>query len=188
VIARYAFLFALLAGLSSGQEAAGSRHAIDMAAIEQLHKRDAAAAKKGDLATLAELWTDDAVALPPGEPPVIGIEAIRKWLAKRQPDSSAVEVIDYVLDFKEVKILGDEAIEWGRTSVTLRPRGATSIIRVSGNLMRVLKRQADGRWKVSRSAWNLERPVSARCRAPGRPARIYPQLAGRTGRRKRREI
>jgi uncharacterized protein (TIGR02246 family) len=160
VIARYTLLFTLFARLSSGQEAADSRRAIDMAAIEELHKRDAAAAKKGDLATLAELWTDDAVALPPGEPPVIGIDAIRKWLAKGQPDSSAVEVIDYVLDFKEIKILGDEAIEWGRTSVALRPRGASSISRASGNLMRVLKRQADGSWRVSRSVWNLERLVS----------------------------
>lgn len=159
MIARYAFLFTMLAGLSAGQEAADSRRAADMAAIEQLHRCDAAAAKKGDLATLAELWTDDAVALPPGEPPVIGIDAIRKWLAKSQPDSSAVEVIDYVLDFKEVRIVGDEAIEWGRTSVVLRPRGATSTMRASGNLMRVLKRQADGSWRVSRSVWNLERPV-----------------------------
>lgn len=158
--ARCAVLFALLTGLSSAQEGAGSPQEIDLAAIEQLHKRDAAAAKKGDIASLAALWTDDAVALPPGEPPVIGIEAIRKWLAKSQPDASAVEVVDYVLDFKEVKILGDQAVEWGRTSVTLRPRGATSIIRASGNLMRVLKKQADGSWKVSRSAWNLERPVS----------------------------
>jgi uncharacterized protein (TIGR02246 family) len=160
VIAKYTLLFALFARLSNGQEAADSRRATDIAAIEELHKRDAAAAKKGDLATLAELWTDDAVALPPGEPPVIGIDAIRKWLAKSQPDSSALEVIDYVLDFKEIKILGDEAIEWGRTSVAFRPRGASSISRASGNLMRVLKRQADGSWRVSRSVWNLERPVS----------------------------
>lgn len=157
---QFALLFVLLAGLGNTQPGTGSRRDADLAAIEQLHKRDAAAARKGDVASLADLWTDDAVALPPGEPPVIGIEAIRKWLAKSQPDSSTVDVLDYVLDFKEVTILGDEAIEWGRTSVVLRPRGATSILRASGNLMRVLKKQADGSWKVSRSAWNLERPVA----------------------------
>jgi hypothetical protein len=52
-----------------------------MAAIEQLHKRDAAAANDGDVATLVGLWAADTVARPPGEPPVIAIEAIRKWLA-----------------------------------------------------------------------------------------------------------
>ena len=53
---------------------------------------------------------------------VIGIEAIRKWLAKGQTEISAVDIIDYVRDFKEVKILGDEAIEWGRASIMLQPR------------------------------------------------------------------
>jgi uncharacterized protein (TIGR02246 family) len=150
---------ALVAGLSSAQEASVSRRAADMAAIEQLHKRDAAAAKNGDVATLAGLWTEDAVALPPGEPPVVGIEAIRKWLAKSQAETADVEIVDYVLDFQEVKILGDEAIEWGRSSVTVRPRGASALLRASGNLLRVLKKQPDGTWKVFRSAWNLERPV-----------------------------
>jgi uncharacterized protein (TIGR02246 family) len=159
-MSRYTFLLALVAGLCSGQETAGPPHAFDMTAIEQLHKRDAAAAAEGDVAALAELWTDDAVALPPGEPPVIGIEAIRKWLAKSQADPSTVEVVEYVLDFKEVTIRGDEAVEWGRTRVAIRPRGTTSIVRASGNLMRILKKQADGSWKVFRSAWNVERPVS----------------------------
>jgi hypothetical protein len=52
---------------------------------------------------------------------VIGIEVIRKWLAKSQTEISAVDIIDYVLDFKEVKILGDEAIEWGRARIILQP-------------------------------------------------------------------
>jgi uncharacterized protein (TIGR02246 family) len=159
VIAKCALLFVVLIGLSGAQEVRASRRAADMAAIEQLHQRDAAAAKSGDVATLVGLWTEDAVALPPGESPVIGIEAIRKWLAKSQAETSAVEIVDYVLDFKEVKILGDEAIEWARTGVTVRPRGASTLLRASGNLLRVLKRQPDGSWKVSRSAWNLERPV-----------------------------
>ena len=51
---------------------------------------------------------------------MIGIEVIRKWLAKSQTEISAVDIIDYVLDFKEVKILGDEAIEWGRASPICR--------------------------------------------------------------------
>ena len=159
MIARYALTLAVLTAAGTAQTGASSRQEMDLAAIEQLHRRDAAASKSGDVASLAALWTDDAVALPPGEAPVVGIEAIRKWLAASQPDPSAVEIVDYVLEFKEVTIRGEEAIEWGRSSVALRPRGAASILRASGNLMRVLKRQADGSWKVSRSVWNLERPV-----------------------------
>ena len=51
---------------------AAAQNASDLAAIEKLHEKDLAAAKIGDIATLATLWTDDAVALPPGEPPVVG--------------------------------------------------------------------------------------------------------------------
>jgi hypothetical protein len=55
----------------------------DPAAIEQLHQKDVAAAKAGDTAALATPWTDDTVALPPGEQPVVGIDVIREWLKKR---------------------------------------------------------------------------------------------------------
>ena len=52
---------------------------------------------------------------------MIGIDAIRKWLVKSQTEISAADIIDYVLDFKEVKILGDEAIEWGRAELYSSP-------------------------------------------------------------------
>ena len=132
---------------------------VDRNAIEQLHARDAKAAKAGDVATLATLWTVDAVALPPGEPPVVGIDAIRQWLFKGKMDTSKFEVTEYAMDFQEVQIVGDEAFEWARTAVTIRRKGATAGMRASGNLMRVLRKQPDGSWKVARAAWNMERPV-----------------------------
>jgi len=141
-----------------------ARAARDLAAIQALHARDEAAAKASDVAALADLWTADAVALPPGEEPVIGIGAIRAWLAKGRVDTSKLEIVEYAMDFKEVRVLGDEAYEWARTHVTVRPKGAPAGMRASGNLMRVLKRQPDGSWKVARAAWNLEPP------APEKPA------------------
>lgn len=156
------WLFAVFVCLCAAQERAQTERALDMTRIEQLHNRDAVAAKKGDVQTLSELWTDDAVALPPGEAPVIGVSAIRKWLMQSQGDSSKVEVLEYVIDFQEVTILGDQAIEWGRTKVAIRPRGTSTTLRASGNLMRILKKQPDGTWKISRSAWNAERPAPDR--------------------------
>lgn len=151
-------VWALCVHLSSAQDSGGSRLARDMAAIEQLHARDTAAAKVGDIATLATLWTTDAVALPPGEQPVIGINAIRAWLAQSQTDPSKLEIVEYVMDFKEIRILGDDAFEWARTSVTVRPKGAPRGLHSAGNLMRILKRESDGSWRVARAAWNMDRP------------------------------
>jgi uncharacterized protein (TIGR02246 family) len=148
-------LFALTA---VAQDGSTSRTAADMAAIERLHQRDAAAAKIGDVKTLIGLWTVDGVALPPGEPPVQGIDALRDWLGKSADAAEKYEITSYVMDFREVKLFGDDAVEWARTSVTIRPRGVPSGLRASGNLMRILKRQPDGAWKVARAIWNMEKP------------------------------
>jgi uncharacterized protein (TIGR02246 family) len=167
VIARYGFLLPLPGALSSGQEVVDSRHALDLAAIEQLHKRDAAAAKKGDAAALADLWTDDAVALPPGEPPVIGIEAIRKWLAKSRPDASAVEVVDYVLDFKEVTILGVEAIGGGPKQYYTPAKRRT--VHDSGIRQSHARSEEAGRWELEGI------PLCLEPRTPGSGETVSPR-------------
>lgn len=54
------------------KEGDDTRHAQDMAAIEQLHTQDVAATLAGDLAALSELWTDDVVRLQQGEEAEVG--------------------------------------------------------------------------------------------------------------------
>jgi hypothetical protein len=132
VIARYTRLLALLAGLSSGQDAADSRRATDVAAIEELHKLDAAAEKKGDLAALAELWADDAVALPPAEPPAIGIDAIREWLAKSHPLAQDKP---------------DEALRYAQQAMEIAPDNATVQDTVGWIWAKGRPRPWIGRWK-----------------------------------------
>lgn len=100
-----------------------SAQAQDLVAIERLHQLDIAAAKAGDIATLATLWTDDAVALPPGAQPVIGIDAIREWLKQGQESGGRFEITEYRIDFQETRVLCDETIEWGRIRVSMRPKG-----------------------------------------------------------------
>jgi uncharacterized protein (TIGR02246 family) len=148
----------LFAVAAAAQDGGTSRAAQDMAAIERLHQRDAAAAKIGDVKTLIELWTADGIALPPGEPPVKGIDALRVWLGKSADATEKYEITEYKMDFQEVRLFGDEAIEWARTSMTVKPKGAPSGLHASGNLMRILKREPDGAWKVARAIWNLEKP------------------------------
>lgn len=164
---KFLIAWGMCAAFAHAQDSPESRLARDKAAIDELHARDAAAAKIGDVATLATLWTRDAVALPPGEEPVIGIDAIRAWLAKTRMDPSRLEVVEYVMDFKELHILGNEAFEWARTSVTIRPRNGPAGMHASGNLMRILQRQPDGNWKVARAAWNMDPPAKV-APAPGK--------------------
>jgi ketosteroid isomerase-like protein len=156
-------LFAFLAVSQVGEASRKTAElAADLEAIRRLHERDAAAAKIGDVKTLVGLWTLDGVAMPPGEPPVKGIDALQKWLEKSNEASGKFDITKftkYVMDFEEVKVFGDEAVEWGRTSITAKPKGAPFGLSASGNLMRILRRQPDGDWKVARAIWNLEKPA-----------------------------
>jgi ketosteroid isomerase-like protein len=65
-----------------------------------------------------------------------------------------MEITEYVMDFREVRIVGDQAFEWACTSLTVKPKGAGTDFHASGNLMRILRKQQDWNWKVARAIWN----------------------------------
>lgn len=85
-----------------------------------------------------------------------GIDAIREWLNENRLDTAKVQITDYVFDFQEVRVVDDHAYEWARIRISSRYDGASSSTQTSGSLLRVLRRQEDGSWKVARAAWNLD--------------------------------
>jgi ketosteroid isomerase-like protein len=127
--------------------------------IERLHETDQAASKKGDFATLITLLADGCVLLPPGRPPIIGKDAIWKYFQEQKEQLCNIEIIEYMHDFQEIKICGKWAFEWGSFSNAARPAGGGEVIRGKGKLFRILERQENGSWKVSRSIWNSD-PVT----------------------------
>jgi ketosteroid isomerase-like protein len=136
----------------SSPAAAPSQQDID--AINRLRQQDAEASKKWDVEALVALWTDDIVALLPDREPLIGKEANRNFLLSAKQQSEGVEVVEYKFDFKELTVAGDWAYEWGTLSVAEKLPEDSEPFRSKINLMRVLKRSADGSWKVSRTIFN----------------------------------
>lgn len=126
----------------------------DREAIEELRRRDVAASKALDVEGLASLWTDDCVALAPGQPPARGKARIRSQLAAMAAWARDNEIVEYEEEFEELEILGDTAIEWGHIRGAERPRAGGDLKRSQYKVMRVLKRQPDGRWLVHRSIFN----------------------------------
>jgi uncharacterized protein (TIGR02246 family) len=126
----------------------------DLAAIARLHHKDMAASKACDFATLQTLMTEDAVVMPPGS----------SWLRSRterdasflsmQAAMSQMEVLEYELDFEEVKVLGDYAFEWGSIRGTMRSITTGKTEFSTYKMMRILQKQPDGEWKVHRTIWN----------------------------------
>lgn len=134
---------------NGGSEPAGD--SIDRTRIQELEQRDIAASKKNDIEALVALWVDDGVLLQPGMAPVVGKEAIRKLLLEQQRQPARVETTSYEENWKEVRISGAYAFEWGQIGATLKlPDGKD--IRQSVNAIRVLAKQPDGSWRVARVA------------------------------------
>ena len=65
-------------------------------------------------------------------------------------------LVEYNQDFKEIKISGDYAFEWGCYSGEYISGTDKHRIRGSGKLMRILKLDKDGTWKVFRAIWTVD--------------------------------
>jgi ketosteroid isomerase-like protein len=118
--------------------------------IEELRRRDEAASKAYDVAALAALWTDDPVALAPGQPVRRGPQ-LRAQLSGLAEAAGRVEVLEYREVFEETYIFGETAVEWGRIEGKERNRATGEVTAERFHVMRILKRLADGSWRVHRS-------------------------------------
>ena len=117
----------------------------DERAIRALVDAWMAASRAGDLGTVVSLMTEDAIFMVPGRPP-FGKDAFRaasEGMRGVQLDGQAL--ID------ELQILGDWAYLRNYIDMTLTPPGGAPTRR-SGHTLTVLRKEADGRWRLARDA------------------------------------
>jgi uncharacterized protein (TIGR02246 family) len=122
-------------------------------AIERLHRRDMRASAAGDFAALRALVDDDAVMLPPGGAPQRGAKDFDAAFDRLSNSPRTHEVIEYRLEFEEVKIFGNYAVEWGAIRGATREIASGRVNQSEYHVMRVLRRQPNGSWKIWRSIW-----------------------------------
>ena len=125
----------------------------DLAAIDALHERDMAAARRGDFAALRGVVDDDAVMMAPGSKVQRGRAELDAAFDSMARAPRTHEVLEYELRFQEVKVLGDYAYEWGSITGSMREIASGDVSRSAYHVMRILRRQADGGWRVYRSIW-----------------------------------
>lgn len=129
-------------------------NAIDIAAIQQLRERDIEASKAGDFKTLESLFTDDSVVMPPGTDFIRGRAERDRTMAEIRDTMSPYEVLEYREDFEELRIYGDDAVEWGTISGKVREKRTGKVSVSAYKVMRILRKQPGGDWKISRSMYN----------------------------------
>jgi ketosteroid isomerase-like protein len=110
----------------------------------------------GDTTTLMSLWTDDIVSLPPVGPIRSGREANAAALREGMQQMKGTEPVEYRLDFREVQVVGSNAFEWGTYKAVARERANAAPMTTTGKVMRVLRRESDGEWKVARTIFTVD--------------------------------
>jgi len=123
-------------------------------AIEESNLKFGEAARQGDAAALAALYTEDATLLPPNSEMIKGREGIEAvWSAVIQMGAK-----DAVLTTVDVYGSGDLAYEVGNYVLTIQPEGQEPI-EDKGKYVVVWKQIADGSWKMHVDIWNSSLPV-----------------------------
>ena len=131
----------------------------DLEAIEELHRQDVAATKAGDYEKLMSLMDEECILFPPDSEPEDGRAYLSCARASSDRNERQPEILELVQDWQEVRLLGDFAYERGIVRYAVRDaKGA--IIRETQRLMRLLRRQPDGEWRVLRAMWHAPRRTS----------------------------
>lgn len=127
----------------------------DEAAVRAVDAAWARAATAGDGNAIGALYASNATVLPPMEPAVEGEAAKKYWVGFTDAFSGPAE-----LTTKTVEGRGDLAYATGTYRMTLTPKkaGAKPLPTEEGKYLEVLKKQADGSWKIVYDMWSPSAP------------------------------
>ena len=123
----------------------------------QLLERDAdwaAAASEGrDIERILSYWTDDAVVLPPGLPPIAGKAALRHYV------EASMQIPGFRIGWSssEVAFSPDRnlAYMFSQNAVTMNgPDGAS--VTTKGRAVTIWRRESDAQWRCAVDIWNAE--------------------------------
>ena len=142
----------LLAGSMAGFAYAASSRGADEAAIRAQTTSWEKAYNGSDAKTLAELYAEDALLLPPGVPGVKGRAAILAYFTKDIASSQAAAAIIALNPKTDVGVSGNMGWESGTYKVTVK--GA---VVESGKFLSV-SRKKGGKWLYIRDTWNADAP------------------------------
>jgi len=133
-----------LPGLAADDPVAEAR-----TAIEKSNAKFSEAVRKGDGATIAGLYSKDAIVFPPDAEMVKGREAIAKFWSEQM----AGGIKDARLKTIDVESSGDIAVETGTVELTVQPKGKEET-HVAAKYVVAWKRGGRGVWRLHRDIWN----------------------------------
>lgn len=136
-------LFALAWAIAGCQPAAQELSQADQAAIRAITDSWHQSFNAGDWAALVQLYTEDAVMMPPNAPVVEGRGALQAWLGQFPPGT------DVSLAIVEIDGAGDLAYVRGTYTLTISMEGMPEAISDRGKYLEIRRKQPDGSWPIA---------------------------------------
>jgi uncharacterized protein (TIGR02246 family) len=134
-------------------QAGGGREA-ERREIDAFNKKYIAAHLRMDNAAVLRMWAEDGISLLPATDPIIGKEAIGKFMDEVVGRMPGYHMQKMDVDFQGVEVSGDWASEWAEEHQVVQPPPGKPVIDSYGKLLLVLHREADGNWRIAREMWN----------------------------------
>jgi uncharacterized protein (TIGR02246 family) len=125
--------------------------AAEAAAIRATDQAWLDAAEARDVTRIVSYWSEDAVLMPPGRPPLVGRDAIREFVqeALATPGFS----IRWQPGEPQVAASGDMAFSTGTNEVRYTDADGNEVVERNKGVV-IWRKQADGSWKCAVDIWN----------------------------------
>ncbi len=131
--------------------------AADVEAIKAVMSEYVSGYESRDPDRFGDVFTEDAVRMPPNGAAVVGSKRIRsyyeEWFQR--------ESLDVTLAPSEIQVSGDWAFAWGSYEATVTSIADGTSRTDTGKWLNVFMRGDDGSWKFHRNIWNSDVPVAA---------------------------
>lgn len=129
---------------------------VDINNIEDLRREDVAASLAGDFEKLKSLMDEQCIVLPPDSEPEAGQAYLDRATVSTKDAQSQEQIIELTQDWEELQLFGDLAFERGVVRYAVKDVEG-KIVRETQRLLRILRRQKDGSWRVYRAMWHEPR-------------------------------
>ena len=120
-------------------------------AVDQTRRQHIAAVNAGDVEAAASLFSPDGVFLPPGQPALEGLPAIRGWFTHV---FGQFRLQGFNLQPGANQQRGDTMIEHGSWEATFQPKNGSPGLSAAGTYLTVYARLSDGSVRMIRDTFN----------------------------------
>jgi ketosteroid isomerase-like protein len=135
--------------LGTGENVAGLAADTDLAAF---NTRFRDLILRMDNAGVIAQWADDGASLLPDTAPIVGKKNIAEFLQKVFAGLQGYHVTAEEIEWRDVRVAGDWASEWGIVHQAVQPPGDKPAIDIYGRIALVLHRDSEG-WKIEQQMW-----------------------------------